>query len=538
MSEPIRAADVLARRLYDAGCRTAFGMPGGEVLSLIDALRRNGIDFVLVRHENAGGFMAEGNWHVTGAPGILVATLGPGALNAVNTVANALQERVPLVVLTGCVDAAEAERYSHQIIDHQAVFRPVTKATLQLNAEAAEVVADRAVSIACEPQAGPVHVDVPMGVAEMPVSPRSVRRSIAAPAAPPVGPGLDRARDWLARAERPLLVAGVDALNEAAGPAVTAFAEAHAVPVVTTYRAKGLIPEDHPLSLGGAGLSPLADSHLLPLVRSADLIFLAGYDPIEMRPGWRDVWDPTTQNVLDIVPVPRLSYMHGATLTVQSGVSQTLAALSKGVPPRGTWTDGAFTATRTDLARAFSLDEEWGPGAVVDCCRAALPEDGIATVDSGAHRILLSQMWTCPAPRTLLQSAGLCTMGCAVPLALGAQMAAPERKVIAFTGDAGFLMVAGELATAAELDLRTVIVVFVDASLALIEKKQRERQLPNLGVDFAVHDYAAIGRAFGGHGATVSTRAGLRSALDAAFGADRFTVIAAMIERGAYDGRI
>ena len=129
-------------------------------------------------------------------------------------------------------------------------------------------------------------------------------------------------------------------------------------------------------------------------------------------------------------------------------------------------------------------------------------------------------------------------MGCAIPLALGAQIAAPARKVIAFTGDAGFLMVAGELATAAELGLTPVVVVFVDASLALIEKKQRERQLPNRGVDFAVHDFAAIGRAFGGHGVTVTDRASLARALDDAFAADRFTVIAAPIPRGAYDGRI
>lgn len=538
MPDSIRAADILARRLHDAGCRRAFGMPGGEVLTLVDALERAGIAFVLVKHENAGGFMAEGLWHLTGAPGILVATLGPGALNAVNAVENARQERVPLIVLTGCVEAATIERYTHQILDHAALFRPITKASLRLTAEAAAVVADRAVTIACEPQAGPVHVDVPMAVADAPALPGPLRRAVADPAAPAPGRHLDRARAALAEARQPILLAGVDALNEGAEGAIRAFADRHGVPVVTTYRAKGIVPEDHPLAMGGAGLSPLADRHLLPLVRAADLILLAGYDPIEMRPGWQEVWDPASQTVVEIAPVPRLSYMHGATLAFAAGVAPTLAALSDDIAPHPTWPGGEPAATRAALARAFPTDDAWGSAAVIAVCRAALPPDGIATVDSGAHRILLSQMWRCPAPRTLLQSVGLCTMGCAIPLALGAQLAAPDRKVIAFTGDAGFLMVAGELATAAELGLAPVIVVFVDGSLALIEKKQRERQLPNHGVDFAIHDFAAIGRAFGGNGVTVTDRAGLARALDDAFAADRFTVIAALIERGAYDGRI
>ena len=114
-----RAADILARRLYDAGCRHAFGMPGGEVLTLVDALEKAGMRFILAKHENAAGFMAEGVHHVDGAPAILVATLGPGVLNGVNVIANAHQDRVPMIVLSGCVDDDEALTYTHQVLDHQ-----------------------------------------------------------------------------------------------------------------------------------------------------------------------------------------------------------------------------------------------------------------------------------------------------------------------------------------------------------------------------------------------------------------------------------
>jgi acetolactate synthase-1/2/3 large subunit len=147
-------------------------------------------------------------------------------------------------------------------------------------------------------------------------------------------------------------------------------------------------------------------------------------------------------------------------------------------------------------------------------------------------------MWPTYGPRDLMQSSALCTMGCAIPLVIGAKLASPDLPVICFTGDAGFLMVPGELATAAELKLTPIFVVFVDASLALIEKKQRERQLSNHGVDFGHHDFAAMGRAFGGAGATVHTREELIIALNQAQTADTFTVIAAVIERGAYDGKI
>jgi acetolactate synthase-1/2/3 large subunit len=165
-----------------------------------------------------------------------------------------------------------------------------------------------------------------------------------------------------------------------------------------------------------------------------------------------------------------------------------------------------------------------------------LPDDTLATADSGAHRILLSQMWTCKFPRALTQSSGFCTMGCAVPLAMGAQFVEPERTVVSFSGDAGFLMVVGELATAAEQNLNTIFIVFVDASLSLIELKQRGRKMTNTGVDFDRTDVAAVARAFGGNGFSATSDESLREALTQAQSADGFSVIAVEIDKKAYDG--
>ena len=538
MSDTIRAADALARRLYAAGCRTAFGMPGGEVLTLIDALQAAGIHFILAKHENAAGFMAEGVHHRDGAPGILVGTIGPGTLNGVNTVANALQDQVPLIVLSGCMDADEAQTYTHQVVDQQAVFRPITKASFALDAKAAHVIADKAVALTTEGRMGPVHIDVPITAAntQIPALPPAPRTP--ASAAAPACADLDTARSWPAQARKPVIFAGVDSLNDGAVAALSTFAEHHHVPVITSYKAKGLLAEDHALSLGGAGLSPLADTHLVPFVQDADLILCVGYDPIEMRPGWRDIWDPTRQNVIDITAAPNMHYMHQATLNFVTSCAATLTALSDGLTPQDTWEDGEIYRLKSALAKSFPRDEDWGPAAIIDTCRDVLPRDTLASADSGAHRILLSQMWECYAPRDLMQSSALCTMGCAVPLAIGAKLASPDRPVVSFSGDAGFLMVAGELATAIELNVAPIFVVFVDASLALIEKKQRERQLSNVGVDFAQHNFAAMGVAFGGAGVTVRDRAALESALKDAMTAQTFTVIAAVIDREAYDGRL
>ena len=166
MPETLKSADMLAKTLAANGCKRAYGIPGGEVLEIIDAFDRAGIEFLLVKHENSGGFMAEGGWHADGFPPVLIATVGPGAANAVNAVANAMQDRVPMIFITGCVDTAEAESYTHQVFDHRKMLEEITKATFTGTTSTCGLIAQKAVSIAMEPQAGPVHLDIPVSVAE------------------------------------------------------------------------------------------------------------------------------------------------------------------------------------------------------------------------------------------------------------------------------------------------------------------------------------------------------------------------------------
>ncbi len=535
----LTAARVIARRLAEAGCTHAFGIPGGEILTLMEALRVEGIDFRLCRHENAGGFMAEGVHHATGAPGVLVATVGPGVANAVNVVTNAYQDQVPMIFLTGCIDPQDTPTFTHQVFDHGELVKSVTKASFTVAEGAADEIIDKAVAIALDDRPGPVHVDVPIRVAEA-TEPdhRPVRRVRPAPVDPAPGRVLDEAQFHLARAERPVMIAGIDVLHHDAADDLRIFLEDFPMPVITTYKAKGVIPEDHPLALGAAGLSPRADDLLLPFLKTADLVICAGYDPIEMRIGWRTPWHPET-TVIDLSAAANTHYVHQATCSFVCHIGAGLDRIRRDTERRHrVWPGKEPEKLRNKLKKAFAANGKWGPAAVVEGARAALPRDAIAAVDTGAHRILFSQAWESYVPRGVLQSTALCTMGVALPMAMGRKLAEPGRAVVAFTGDGGLEMVLGELASLRDMGLAIPIIVFVDESLALIEKKQRAENNPNLAVDFGATDFVKVARAMGGKGTVADTAKKVESAVRRALKADTFTVIACPIGRKAYDGKI
>lgn len=537
MSRSLTGADLLAKTLAANGCKRAYGIPGGEVLAIIDAFDRVGIEFLLVKHENSGGFMAEGSWHADGFPPVLVATIGPGVSNAVNVVANAMQDRVPLIFVTGCVDTAEAETYTHQVFDHGKMLDEITKASFLATPKTCGLIAQKAVSIALEPQQGPVHLDFPVSVAEGEAEELVDLAPVPVPVIHPNQDALfEDAVEKLENAENPIAIAGVDAVNENAGAQITEFCRKFNIPLIATYKAKGLLDEADELSLGGAGLSPKADTLLLPLLEQSDCVLLLGYDPIEMRIGWRNPWTQD-KTVIEICPVLRTHGMHSVSHTIRSSVVTGLAAISDRMSKTRSSPPQSATDTRKELRSVFSADSEFGPDRVFATLRDVLPAETVATADSGAHRILISQMWDCPTPRTLLQSSALCTMACAVPLAAGYKLASPSTPVIAFVGDAGLEMGLGELATLREHKIPILIGLLVDESLTLIEMKQRASQRPNLGVDFTGSDFPALATAMGGHGVWIDDAESLRAEATDALSRDCFTVLACRIGRKSYDGR-
>ncbi|MGK9230166.1 thiamine pyrophosphate-binding protein [Inquilinus limosus] len=530
-----RIADTIAATLHAHGVRRAFGMPGGEVVTLIDGLEAAGIRFHLARHETAAAIMAAGAAVTTATPGLLVATVGPGLANAVNGIADAAQEHVPLVVISGIVDRPTRARYTHQVIDHAALLRPLVKASFEVEPESAGPTVARALAVALAEPMGPVHLDLSPAVAAMPdPAPRvAAPPAVLRPAIGPHDPAIAELAGRISQARRPLILAGFEAARAGAGPALLRLAERLGAPVVTTYKAKGLVPEDHALALGGAGLSPAADAILLRLFHQTDLLLFVGYDPIEMRLGWLDpVSDP--DRIVEITAVPADHAMHHASTRLLADPAAAVAALAEAVGPGETWTDGEPAGARAALAERFAARAGWSPHAIIETLNRSLDDGDLVAVDAGAHRILLSQKWIARRPLSLLQSAGFCTMAAALPLAIGAKVADPSRRVVAVMGDGGLEMGIGELATLRDLGLPVTIVLFQDESLALIALKQNSAGLASNGVALGLTDFAAVAAGFGGHGRTVESTAELEAELAAARDRDRFTLIACRFDADAY----
>lgn len=536
----MRIVDLIAQTLVAHGIRYAFGMPGGEVVTLLDGLERAGIQFTLARHETPASMMAAGASAVTGLPAVLLTTLGPGLANAVNGIADAQQEQVPLIVLSGQVEHAVRGRYTHQIIDHAALLRPLVKGSFEVAAEGAAETVARAIALATRAPAGPVHIDLSPAVAAQaaPMGDRAIMPPLRQfPAARADDLSVRAAAERLADAKKPVVIAGFEAARQAL--ALTSFVEAFGLPLITTYKAKGIVPETHPLCLGGAGLSTKADTVLLGLLKQADCVLTLGYDPIEMRAGWLDAFGAATE-VIDITLCPADHGMHridrqiiGALPAVLPALTEALAALPRRQPY---WLGKEVEDAREALARSFLPPEGWGPHAVFAGLSNALSPDATITVDSGAHRILFSQMWKASRPLSVLQSAGFCTMGAALPLAIGIAQTGAPGPIVAVMGDGGLEMVLGELATLRDTGKQVILLILQDASLALIALKQAQAGLRPAGIALGESDFPAVARAYGGKGFRADSPVTLQAALAEALAYDGFTLIACPVDAEAYRG--
>lgn len=532
-----QTAELIARALREAGVRYAFGIPGGEVLELLEALRKVGIRFVLAKQELSAGFMADAAWQLTGAPGVLVATLGPGFTNTVTPVAQALLDRSAMIVLTGEVPAALKGVYTHQVLDQSAVLRPLTKWSATIAARGALEQVRKGIAIATAPLPGPVHFDLPTDIATVQQAAQDGAargdrvRAAAAPG------DFSKVISWLGAARRPLVLAGLGVLLDRAEAQFRRFVERWRIPVITTYKAKGVLPEDHPLALGGAGLSPVVDAIHLERVHDADLVLCAGFDPVELRAEWIAPWGREKRTVaLDLVPNTHRVYR--SAIEYVGSIARALAALAAAAPakrPRR-WPDRELERYRESIRRKIAQVPQrgLGPYQVAAALREVFPRDTLATVDTGSHRILVNHVWRCYGPRALLQSNGLGSMGYALPAAIAAKLLYPRRPVLAMAGEAGLDMVIGELALVAHHGLAFTIVVFRDDALSLIKLKQERMRLPETGVRTGSPDYAALARAYGGEGVSVRSLAELGRAAREALRAPRFTLIEARINPAEY----
>lgn len=538
VTAPARIADRIAGTLANWGVRHAFGIPGNDVLELVRACSDAGISFTIAKSEPSAAFMADAVAHVTGAPAACIFALGPGISNGVSGIAGALMERSPVIVLGGEMAGNRRQIYNHQVFDHVAAMAPVTKYAAELNGERAAQQTARALDIAMDHPRGPVFLNCPADVtrtlAKEKAAAKPERRALASIG---VGPAAD-VRTRIAAAKRPVALVGSGILPGGAtrGSSLQAFLEGWQMPFLATYKAKGILPETHPLCMGAVALSPVFDDISLKLIRQADLIVLIGFDPIELRDAWLDAWGEGQEIIsLDWTPASHRIFPTGTQLI--GVIVGTLGELTPTAPAKTRWPAATLSAHRqamAEVARPRTPEGRISPAALFHAVSRRNAPDWLMTVDVGAHRILANHVIECVTPGQLLQSNGLGCMGYAIPAAIGASLAVPQKQVIAMLGDGCALMSLGELALVAELALPIVTIILNDDSLALIELKQDKLKMAKQGVSFKSPQFAEIAKGFGIASARVSSQAEFDKALDVAISKRRPFLIEALVDQREY----
>jgi acetolactate synthase-1/2/3 large subunit len=518
-------AEAVVVALAARGTRRIWGVPGGgSSLDVIRAAGPAGLDFVLCRHEGAAAMMAVADAELTGAPGVVLTTKGPGLSNAANGISCATLERAPVLLVTDGFTEAQAAWITHQVFDQRLATAAYVKGHARCDGVDPARELDALLDTAQAHPRGAVHLDLTSAAAKRPARPIRTRD------APPVAlPDLAALRAMLAAARRPVMVLGLEATD--AAPECRALAEALGCPVLVTYKAKGVLPDAHPQHAGiftGGALEAA-------LVGAADLILLLGADPVEfiLQP-WR-YRAPVAEIAARPFPV---HYVHPAAGAY--GPLAPIAATLAGQVAPCDWTAAGIAVHRASMRDALAWPAGGGgvaPPRIVQLAAEAAARAGRhprASVDAGAHMFSATAFWPCSRPRDLLISNGLASMGFALPAGIAAALHDPARGAIAFTGDGGLMMCVGELGTAADRRARLVTVVFNDGALSLIDVKQQQRQLPAEGVRWGRADFAMVAEGFSARGFRATTEAELAAAFDAAFAHDGPSLVDVQVDPSGY----
>ena len=517
----MNAAQLLVRCLENEGVRYVFGIPGEETLDLNAALEDSDkIQFVLTRHEQAAAFMADVYGRLSSFPGVCLATLGPGATNLLTGVADAQLDRAPLVAITGQAGLERVHLESHQYIDVVQMFTPVTKWSTRVSVpESVPEVVRKAFRLARLEKPGATHIELPEDVAKEDVrsAPLELRRTSYPQAQ---REAIDRAAEIINAATSPVILAGngVTRRNAVGNPTVDAlrrFVERSRIWATHTYMAKGVLDPLGQHSLPPVGLQRAgADLANLKILAEADVVIAIGYDLVEWAPV---LWNPKRDKIVVHVDstAAELDGHYQPSIEVIGELDESLAALAEAVKPRE---DRSRVAAGAQPKLAKDIPVPLPPYAVIADLRDALGPDDIVVSDVGAHKVWLARLFPTERPNTVVISNGLASMGIALPGAIAAKLVRPERKVVAFCGDGGFLMNVQELETAKRLGTAIVVVVLVDDRLGVIEVNERRQFGRTFGTVFGNPDFVQLARAFGIAGFGVS-RAGelaptLRRALD------------------------
>ncbi len=524
----MNAAQLLVRCLENEGVRYVFGIPGEETLDLNAALEDSEtIQFVLTRHEQAAAFMADVYGRLSSFPGVCLATLGPGATNLLTGVADAQLDRAPLVAITGQAGLERVHLESHQYIDVVQMFTPVTKWSTRVSvADSVPEVVRKAFRLARIEKPGATHIELPEDVAKEEVrsAPLEVRRTSYPQAQ---REAIERAARIINDAKKPVILAGngVTRRQAVGNPTVDSlrrFVQGTRIWATHTYMAKGVLDPLGEHSLPPVGLQrPGADLANVKVLADADVVVAVGYDLVEWAPV---LWNPKRDKTVVHVDstAAELDGHYQPSIEVIGELDESLVALAAAVRARPAETSirdtPSLVGTRSPHARGPSAGRALPPDLVIADLREALGRDDVVVSDVGAHKVWLARLFPTERPNTVVISNGLASMGIALPGAIAAKLVHPDRKVVAFTGDGGFLMNVQELETAKRLGTGVVVVVLVDDRLGVIEVNEKRQFGRVFATEFGNPDFVQLARAFGVAGYAVESAKDLlptlRQALD------------------------
>ncbi|HKT84377.1 MAG TPA: acetolactate synthase large subunit [Solirubrobacterales bacterium] len=515
-----RAADVFVAALEAEGVRHVFGIPGEETLDLNEALSRSSIQFIPVRHEQGGAYMADTYGRLTGRAGVCLGTLGPGATNLVTAVADAFLDRAPLVALTGQGDLERMHKESHQYIDVVGLMRPITKWNARVGDPAIipEVVR-KAFKVAETEKPGATHIELPEDVMsrEFDANPLPAHQPVHTE---PPARELVKAAELIRSAKRPVALAGNGVVRAGAAPALREFVRSTGISVAETFMGKGLLDSNDPKSLGAVGLQ--SGDYELAGFGQADVVIAVGYDLVEHAP---KNWNPKRDKkivCIDSVPAEIDAYYMPDVELVGDiySVLQRLSGECRELAP-SSGSETLRDAVRKRFAEA-AHDETFPmqPPRVLWEIRQALGRKDILVSDVGMHKLWIGRLFPADEPNTVLIANGLAGMGFALPAAIAAKLVHPDRRVIAVSGDGGFLMNAQELETAVRLRTPVVNVIWENGQFGSIVWKQDRRFGHHFGTDFGNPDFVKLAESFGMPGWRVNSPAELGPLLNKALAAE------------------
>ncbi|MGB3293343.1 MAG: acetolactate synthase large subunit [Phormidesmis sp.] len=496
----MNTAELLVRCLENEGVEYIFGLPGEENLDLLQALKRSPIQFITTRHEQGAAFMADVYGRLTGKAGVCLSTLGPGATNLMTGVADANLDRAPLVAITGQVGTDRMHIESHQYLDLVALFAPVTKWNKQIvrPSNTPEIVR-KAFKLAQSEPPGAVHIDLPENIADMAATGVPLR---AGPPTIPVASeeSLQRAAIAISQASNPMILVGNGAIRNHASEAITHFATHLNIPVTNTFMGKGVLDYSNERSLWTVGLQQR--DYISCALDETDLVVAIGYDIIEYGP---KKWNPKGDlPIVHIAVTPsEVDSSYIPLVEVIGDISDALQEIGKRIHrPHSEKIGVHFASLRAEMHADYEqYANDTGfpirPQKLLYDLRQVLDPEDIVISDVGAHKMWIARHYHCARPNTCLISNGFAAMGIAIPGAVAAKLVYPNRKVVAVTGDGGFMMNCQELETAHRLSTAFVTIIFNDGGYGLIEWKQETHYQESSYIKFNNPDFVKFAESMG-----------------------------------------